>query len=459
MSHLATRPHSIADIGARIEPALLPSASPEQNLILARTLMRAGRVADALDILLWTEAENPHWPRTWELRVLQEACRQALDAAATPRTQKRSRRLRAAQILLFEGTTIDDITANLTRLKRAGVDSVFIRVFQNHGDRSLLRGRSSPGSGVYFRTTAAPVLTDYLSDIIPICRRLGLAVFAWMTTLRSDWLLSARPGLAELFYDADTGQVLPSRSLNVFHPQVRAHLLTLYRDLAEYDLDGILFQDDLALRTKEGFSPEAIAAYLDDGGESISPDALFRLDRKPTSAQLFSPVYYRPPFWYWAAWKNRRLLQLAGELMDAAREVRPGLRFALNLYYETVLNPRMSLAWYSQDLGLAQSYPFDYYALMGYHRQMKKELSLSTEGALETLSTLGRRAVRVVGVSEKVIMKIQVLDWDTRQLLPRKELDRALAAASRKPGISLAFIRSAEDPPLDIIRKHFLPTQ
>jgi biofilm PGA synthesis lipoprotein PgaB len=142
--------------------------------------------------------------------------------------------------------------------------------------------------------------------------------------------------------------------------------------------------------------------------------------------------------------------------MGAAREIRPGLRFALNLYYEAVLNPRMALAWYAQDLKAAQGYPFDYYSLMSYHRQIGKELSLSEEEALGVLSTMSRRAVRAVGHPEKIIMKIQALDWDTRQIIPREELDRALEAAAPVEGISLAFVRSRSDPPLDVIRKHFL---
>jgi biofilm PGA synthesis lipoprotein PgaB len=336
------------------------------------------------------------------------------------------------------------------------VNTVFIRMFHNQGDRPLFKGGPSAGSGVYFRTEAAPMLKDYLSEIIPLCRRLGLSIFAWMTTRRSEWLLSEDPGLAEYTYDPPTDRVLRSRSLNIFHPRVVERLALLYRDLAAYDIDGILFQDDLVLRAGEGFSPEAIAAYMEDGGPTVSPGTLFRLEGRNPGSPLFSPDNYRPAFWDWVAWKNRRLLELAWELMDAAREIRPGLRFALNLYYEAVLNPRMALAWYAQDLKAAQGYPFDYYSLMSYHRQIGKELSLSGEEALGVLTTMSRRAVRAVGSPEKIIMKIQALDWDTRQTIPREELDHALEAATPVEGISLAFVRSRSDPPLDVIRKHFL---
>jgi biofilm PGA synthesis lipoprotein PgaB len=379
----------------------------------------------------------------------------APSASTSPSTPE-PRRLRAAQVLLFEGRTVKEIEANLTRLKEAGVDTVFIRAFHNGGDRSLFRGGPSSESGVYFRTQAAPVISDYLSEVIPICRRLGLSVFAWMTTRRSEWFLTEDPDLAELAFDPDSGRVLPTHSLNIFHPRVRRHLLDLYRDLSAYDIDGILLQDDLIMRIGEGLSPEAIGAYMEEVGTPVSPEALFRLDGSRTLAPLFSTANCRPAFWKWAAWKNRRLLELAGELMTASREVRPDLLFAVNLYYETILNPRMALAWYGQDLGTAREYPFDYFSLMSYHRQIERELSLTGEEAMDALEDMSRLAVAQVGTPEKIIMKIQSLDWETQRLLPRLELDRALAAATTPvDGVSLAFVRSRRDPPLDIIRKHF----
>lgn len=386
----------------------------------------------------------------------------ALSVALAPRPaaagerETPARPLRIAQVLLFRGDSLGEVEANLARLKEAGVDTVFVRVFQNQGDRPLLyAGRTAAATGVWFRTDAAPVVADRLTGIAAACRRLGLSLFAWMTTRNCDWLLSARPDLAEWHYDPETGKVLPSRSLNIFHPAVRRHLIDLFRDLARYEIDGVLFQDDLVLRAGEGFSPEAIGAYLEAGGPVVSPDLLFATPPGSGAGALFSPDSYRAEFWPWAAWKNRRLLDLAEDLMIAAREVHPGLRFALNFYYETVLNPRMALAWYAQSLETAGAYPFDYYSFMSYHRQIAKELSYSPAEALDAIAVLSRQAVAAAGAPEKVIVKIQSLDWDTRKLLPGDEIDRALGAAS--PGVSLAFVRSLDDPPLEVIKKHFRP--
>lgn len=357
-------------------------------------------------------------------------------------------------MLVFRGTTPAEVEANLAGLRDAGVTTVFVRVFQNRGDRPLFYGgRPTAAVGVYFPTDAAPVVADNLGIVSAACRRLGLSVYAWMTTRACDWLLEERPDLADLRYDSAAGKVVPTARLNIFHPLVRRRLTAVFRDLARADIDGVLFQDDLVLKAGEGFSPEAIEAYLEESGTAVSPAALFDRAAGADAAAIFSPAFYREAFWPWAAWKNRELLDLAQELMSAAREVRPGLRFALNLYYESVLNPRMALAWYAQDLGVARSRPFDYFSLMSYHRQIGRELSYSPDDAIAALGVLSRQAAVVAGDPARVIIKVQSLDWETRALIPAEEFDRALGAAA--PGVSLAFVRGLDDPPLDVVRRHF----
>jgi len=362
--------------------------------------------------------------------------------------------LRVAQVLLFRGTTPAEIEANLARLKDAGVTTVFVRVFQNRGDRPLFYGgRPTTAVGVYFPTAAAPVVADNLAVVSAACRRLGLSVYAWMTTRACDWLLEERPDLAELRYDSAADTVQSSARLNIFHPLVRQRLTAVFRDLARADIDGVLFQDDMVLKAGEGLSPEAIAAYLKESGTAVSPTLLFERTPGAGAAAIFSPAFYREAFWPWAAWKNRALLDLAQELMAAAREVRPGLRFALNMYYETVLNPRMALAWYAQDLRVARSLPFDYFSLMSYHRQIGSELSYTPDDAIAAIGVLSRQAAAAAGDPARVIVKVQSLDWKTRALIPAEEFDRALGAAAS--GVSLAFVRGLEDPDLGVVRRHF----
>ncbi|HWR98384.1 MAG TPA: hypothetical protein VN317_08170, partial [Candidatus Methanoperedens sp.] len=87
------------------------------------------------------------------------------------------------------------------------------------------------------------------------------------------------------------------------------------------------------------------------------------------------------------------------------------------------------------------------------HRQIGRELSWAPETAVEAIGALSRQAAAVAGDPARVIVKVQALDWEDGAPIPADELERALGAAA--PGVSLAFVRALDDPPLEVIRRHF----
>ena len=126
-----------------------------------------------------------------------------------------------------------------------------------------------------------------------------------------------------------------------FNDETIERLEGLYSDLASYDIDGILFQDDLILKHNEGFGPRAEALYRQDTGRRLNAKGLYVI-------QGNGRVAYTAEFWKWASWKNTRLLYVAGRLKDAVRAKNPDVKFAINMMYESVTNPRSALAWFSQ---------------------------------------------------------------------------------------------------------------
>jgi hypothetical protein len=126
--------------------------------------------------------------------------------------------------------------------------------------------------------------------------------------------------------------------------------------------------------------------------------------------------------------------------MEAARESNPNLKFGINLYCETILNPSNGVAWVSQTLAEALERNFDYYALMAYHRQTMKELNMEEKKAIELMADAVEKAIRSVGNPSKVLMKIQLLDWKNDEVVPPNEVDRILAAILDRGKVSLAFV-------------------
>lgn len=384
-----------------------------------------------------------------KLRLKQDS-KKAEDLAVV-RLKSPSERLRAVQILIFEGSTLAEVREEIKALKRSGVNTIILRVFHNKGDRHYKFAKNRRSKGVYFNTTHAPVVDDVLGKILPIAHSEGVDVFAWMTTRYANYGIESRRDLACKSYDMKTQGVVRCKGLDLFNDTAVRHLEGLYRDLAKYDIDGILFQDDLILKQFEGFGDFAERGFRRATGEELRAEKLYL----PKAGSKY--VGYTELFWRWAKWKNERLLHVASRLQRVVKEENPGVKFALNLMYESVTNPRYSLAWLSQDLERAVSLGFDYYSIMAYHRQIGEELYLGGREVEKIIDQMVIEATRVVKDPEKVLIKLQTIDWNTGRDLSNKEVVGYLRSV-RKSGVSLALMPYRSNFPFKELKEPRVPS-
>jgi biofilm PGA synthesis lipoprotein PgaB len=366
--------------------------------------------------------------------------KQGTKGASGPKPQ---RPLRAVQVMLFNAESYGEMERELRSLKRAGVDTVIVRVFHNRDDRVYPFVKAQAPSGVYFRTTHAPVVSDVLSNVLTIAHKNGLRVFAWMTTRYADYGLEDKPDLACKGYDMSARKIVRCRGFDMFNEKAVRHLEGLYSDLASYSIDGILFQDDLFLRHNEGFGGYAEALFKRDRGKVIDPEK-FYLRSDGTRY-----VRYTPSFWEWAIWKNKRLLMVAERLKRVVKERNPRIKFAINLMYENVMNPPFALAWLSQDLVSAKRTGFDYYSIMAYHRQMAEELNKEPEEVKELIGRMVEEAARIVGEPHKVLIKLQTIDWKTQEPLSNAEVVALIRSIKGIEDVSLAVVPYRADFPFE----------
>ena len=369
--------------------------------------------------------------------------------------------INAVQILWMNCKNFDEVEESILKLKMAGVNTLIIRVFQNRFDRfylfanpsTLLRTSQKEIVGVYFNTSYAPVVDDILGQLIEIAHKNNIKIFAWMTTRDSSWLIENHPDFKESIYDFKTNYIIKGERLNIFNPKVIEILKGVYRDLARYDIDGILFQDDLVLRHTEGYSNEARSLFKKDTGIRADPSIMYKNIYQKDGRYYVS--LYTPYFWKWSEWKSKRLSHTASEIMSAAREVNPDLKFAINLYYETVSSPRDALAWLSQNINELINHKFDYYAVMAYHRQMKRELGFSDDKIYDMLNNMTKTIISKVGNADSILMKVQIMDWDTKASIPEDEIERVSKFIKKGGDVSISFVPVTEDTPLGIIKRLF----
>jgi biofilm PGA synthesis lipoprotein PgaB len=355
--------------------------------------------------------------------------------------------IRGVQVLVFESENLEGLIEEMATIKDLGCNTVIVRVFHNNGDRFYPFAEPKADAGVYFKTDHMPVVDDVLGTMIAAARANDLSIFAWMTT-RYAVCGDERFGLLE--YDFATGSLVPAFGVNLFSDHEVERLVGLYRDLAAYAIDGVLFQDDLVLKHAEGMGPDAERLY----GRPIEPET-FYIDPYLNNAGTKYYVHgYTDAFYDWAAFKSRRLGNVIKEIIDGVRRDRPDMLFCVNLSYEAVLRPDLALAWLSQDLGEFERAGADYFFIMAYQRQMMAEMGLSDLSELAPkYRELCESGVFMVGDPSRLVIKPQLIDWETGRAVTGAELLTLSSFLYKRERIGIVLVPYRDDAPLDEARR------
>lgn len=360
-----------------------------------------------------------------------------------PSEMKKVKRRVCAQIFYLNGKSLKEVEKRVKELKDAGIDTIIFRVFQNRGERVYKFVTPHYEEGVYFKTDYSQVVDDILGKIADIVHQHGLEIFAWMTTRYATYGIEDNPEYRSWSYNFETQKMEIARGLNLFHPYVLNRLEGIFRDLGRYPIDGILFQDDLILKHNEDFNTRASKEFLKEYGYFPHPDLFYINPYKSESGKYYVKAY-TDRFWTWAHWKNRWLMNVAKRLMKVARDSNPNLQFAINLYFDAVLNHSSGVAWFSQSLTEALGNEFDYYAIMAYHRQAMRSRNIGIKEALDLMSDVAEKAVEKIRDPARVMMKIWILDWKTNEtinykFISEKEVSEIITKFLGKGDVSLAF--------------------
>ncbi|MBU7030786.1 MAG: family 10 glycosylhydrolase [Theionarchaea archaeon] len=331
-----------------------------------------------------------------------------------------------------------DIDALMQQLTQAGINTVVFRVFDYEYE-------PLSDCGVYFETDHAPVKKDLLKEVVEKAHKEGIQVFAWMTTLDCPWILADHPEWGVVAYNWEKQKYITNASwwlrISPFNNQHREYLKKLYADLAQYDIEGIVFQDDLYLEDNEDFSSYAEESYKKEFERGLSIHNMFDEYDNLT-----------PEGEQWVDWKCKALMDMCKEIMDAVHEVNPDCKFLIDMFYEGVYNPEDCRRWFAQDAELAIQSGFDYLYVMSYHHFMAGELDLTIEEAIDLLGEMTKRGINLVG-AERLIMKIQVYDWFTETPVENWEIEKAYTVLVEAGCLHIAYTPHHDRVPFTLIRR------
>lgn len=314
--------------------------------------------------------------------------------------------LNGAQVFVLDKKYDGNLDVLFSGLKDHGIDTVFLRVFHNGVDRyHYLDVNENCKTGVYFKTDAACMVRDVLSEAVASARKYDMKIFAWMATRSLTFLKKTDYMEKEFRKDG----LADGYGMSIFNKEAADTVRQLFRDLASYDIDGILFQDDFILRYREGASSYAKAAYEADTGIDLSFKKLFGCTGGLGQTKV--PGGCPDTFIPWTEWKNDKMMEFYQSLKIASLQVNPDLVFAGNVYYETPLEEAKGMSWYAQSIKSMLSYGFDYLAVMGYHDQIANELNINREQALKMVEQIALNLKETVEPTTRILLKVQRISF------------------------------------------------
>ena len=332
-------------------------------------------------------------------------------------------KINGAQVFVLDEKYKGDIGKFFQEAKEKGINTVFFRVFHNSKDRAHLGLPLQCESGVYYETQHACTVYDLLSDVVKAAHDNNIKLYAWMAT-RSLSFLKYKENMS-MSLSASGGHET-GYGANIFKKEVRDILFGLFEDLAKYEIDGILFQDDFIIKYTEGSDRYAAFLFKEETGIEVKSENFFKSVKTYNGRKVFSE--YTENFYTWAEWKSSQLSLLFKELKERAKTHNPKIKFAANIYYETPIDEKAGIAWYSQNLTALKNAGADYFAVMGYYEQISDEKKIDSVSAAEYIGKIAESAVKMAGSEKAVIMKLQsksfkgagMLSYDDYKLVCRR---------------------------------------
>lgn len=343
--------------------------------------------------------------------------------------------LNGVQVFVLDPAYENDPGSFFDEVKKQGGNTVFFRVFHNSIDRYHFLKKSECSTGVYFQTDEACVVDDILGTMTEEAHKRGIKLYAWMATRTLSFLKT--PLLMEKTF-ADGQGTGEGYGASIFMSAVRRKLVRLFEDLAAYDIDGILFQDDFIMRHREGASLSALHAYYMDSGVMLTASDLFGCLERENLTKI--PGGCNETYIPWANWKTRKMAELFSELRQAVLVRNPSVRFAANIYYETPADEMKGISWYSQSIDMLLEAGFDYLAVMSYHDQIRREMSLDYDSTKEYVNGMLSGLVSKVDDNNRILMKLQRVSWADKSGIDRRELEDICRLIDSYGSISKAIV-------------------
>ncbi len=331
--------------------------------------------------------------------------------------------IKAVQISYINVSSYRELNNEFKKIKKHGFNTVIFRVFNNKFDRIypfIPENKIKSKVGVYFKTKYAPVVNNCLKKVIFLCHKNGLKIIAWMETRYSNFGLKVKSLKPVIRFNFKNNKFVKGKGLSFFYKKNWRYILNIYYDLLKYKIDGILLQDDLKILVDEDFNKIAIKKFYKKTGIILNENNVNRLlyGNVKNRHEIHVSKLYKE----WEDIKVKQLKKFLDYLIFHCK-TKKKIKIWVNVNYETLHRPDLSRLWYAYDIKSLIDSNVDYFSVMIYQRQIKKELDLNDYQLKNFLKDIFAKANKFKKLYKtKFIFKIQAYDWYKDKEINRKKI-------------------------------------
>lgn len=295
-----------------------------------------------------------------------------------------------------------------------------------------------------------PLTKNTLPHIVFLAHQAKLKLYIIMPMRTDPEALASHPGWEDTKYDLQSGALQPSGTLDLFNADVERYLSGVYRNVASFSVDGILFGNDTLYEDIEGMSRTASDAYRQRYKSDFDPGKAFaRVDK---ADDFYRVVEYGEGYQNYTQLKQARLAELVKKIISVSREVNKDVRFAVPLRFAGYENQIGSLPEYSRTVTAFGTADPDYYWVVLPHRE---QAGLNYRKGMEAAARTAKIVTTSVKIPSRVILVLPMTNPSGR-LLAYTEIEEITEMVKKGGNLNIAYrLKNSTEVPLPLMRKLF----
>jgi hypothetical protein len=300
------------------------------------------------------------------------------------------------------------------RLKSGGANTVIVRPLKKNGNID------------------AAVLTN----LTFLSHQAGLRIYVVLQTRLDSRVLETHPAWEDIRYDLESGALQATGSLDLANPQVVAHLVKRFKEVAAFSVDGILLDEDFRYESTEGMSTSILKEYTRKYGVKFAARKAFA---KVSSemADRDSGIFDKS-FWQWSELKRDAVVNAAQELGKACRAVQGEIKFGIPLHVPGGETPQQALARFAYDMNAFRKMDIDFYWFELRSVEGEGQGGRSYKKNFEHFSRLVKSASTMQKDPAKMIIALPATA--SGKVLPLFEIEDTTALAQQAGKTGIAYI-------------------